>query len=193
MKRNIVLIGSMGSGKSHIGRNLAEALGWQFVDTDRMLEEHYGQPIAEVYKKIGEKSFRQNEQRIVKRVNRYHEAIISIGGNFPMEPRTVKWLQRYSYVIALKADEQRLVKRVKRRIGKRPTMDYNDLEGFVETMIRSWKPIYKRCDFVLDTTFEDSLALVDIVLKELKKKQISFKKRRKERSYDKHKEYRTLN
>ena len=56
IKRNIMLIGSMGSGKSHFGRNLAERKGWQFVDTDRVLEGRFGLPIAEIFKKIGEKS-----------------------------------------------------------------------------------------------------------------------------------------
>jgi len=42
-----MLIGSMGSGKSHFGRNLAERKGWQFVDTDRVLESRFGLPIAE--------------------------------------------------------------------------------------------------------------------------------------------------
>nr|WP_252896336.1 shikimate kinase [Veillonella rogosae] len=45
-----------GSGKSHFGRNLAERKGWQFVDTDRVLESRFGLPIAEIFKKIGGKS-----------------------------------------------------------------------------------------------------------------------------------------
>ncbi len=45
-----MLIGSMGSGKSHFGRNLAERKGWQFVDTDRVLESRFGLPIAEILK-----------------------------------------------------------------------------------------------------------------------------------------------
>ena len=53
IKRNIILIGSMGSGKSHFGRNLAEMKNWQFVDTDRVLEGRFGLPIAEIFKKIG--------------------------------------------------------------------------------------------------------------------------------------------
>lgn len=98
MKRNIIFIGSMGSGKSHIGRNLALALGWQFVDTDRYLEQQYKKPIAEIYEKLGEKAFQQAEMALPKRVCLFHEAVISFGGNFPMEVKTVKFLKKYSFV-----------------------------------------------------------------------------------------------
>ena len=97
IKRNIMLIGSMGSGKSHFGRNLAERKGWQFVDTDRVLEGRFGLPIAEIFKKIGEKAFRRAEMDVLKKVCLYHEAVISVGGNFPIEHRTLKVLKKYSY------------------------------------------------------------------------------------------------
>ena len=67
IKRNIILIGSMGSGKSHFGRNLAEMKNWQFVDTDRVLEGRFGLPIAEIFKKIGEKAFKKAIERIPQR------------------------------------------------------------------------------------------------------------------------------
>ena len=59
MKRNIVLVGMMGSGKSHIGRKLAQRLKWQFVDTDRRLERAVGMTIAEFYNEAGETIFRE--------------------------------------------------------------------------------------------------------------------------------------
>ena len=90
VKRNIILIGSMGSGKSHFGRNLADLKGWQFVDTDRVLEGRFGLPIAEIYKKIGEKAFRRAELEVLKKVSLYHEAVISVGGNFPIEHRMLR-------------------------------------------------------------------------------------------------------
>ena len=152
IKRNIMLIGSMGSGKSHFGRNLAERKGWQFVDTDRVLEGRFGLPIAEIFKKIGEKAFRRAEMDVLKKVCLYHEAVISVGGNFPIEHRTLKVLKKYSYIIGIRAAQFRIVSRVNRRIGKRPTMDYNNVHAFVHAMIQSWKPVYKQCDFVLDTT-----------------------------------------
>lgn len=181
MKRNIVLIGSMGSGKSHIGRHLAQAFDWQFVDTDRLLEEQYGAPIAELYQRFGEKEFRYRERQILKRVSLYHEAIISVGGNFTMDGKTVRRLQRYSFVVLLTANEQRLVSRVKRRIGKRPTMNYDNVDSFVRNMIVSWRPLYKRCDTLLDTTYGDSDIFVERIQADIAKKGVQFKKRRREK------------
>lgn len=178
MKRNIVLIGSMGSGKSHMGRNLAEELKWQFVDTDRILEHQYKLPIADIYKKLGEKNFRKAEMNVLKRVSLYHEAIISLGGNFPVDIRTVHYLQRFSYIIGIRAAEFRIVNRVNRRIGKRPTMDYSDVPGFVAGMLKRWKPVYKKCDFVIDTTHGRTDDLICEIKDHLKEKQIYFKKRK---------------
>lgn len=180
MKRNIIFIGSMGSGKSHIGRNLAEHLQWQFVDTDRYLEKQYGKTIAEIYETLGEKAFRRAELNLLKRVCLYHEAVISFGGNFLIDAKTIHFLRKYSYIIVLQASEKRIVKRVLRRIGKRPTMNYDDVPGFVNRMMRDWRPIYKQCDFKLDTTFGESDALIRRVVKQLEKEKVEFKKRKKE-------------
>lgn len=173
-----MLIGSMGSGKSHFGRNLAERKGWQFVDTDRVLEGRFGLPIAEIFKKIGEKAFRRAEMDVLKKVCLYHEAVISVGGNFPIEHRTLKVLKKYSYIIGIRAAQFRIVSRVNRRIGKRPTMDYNNVHAFVHAMIQSWKPVYKQCDFVLDTTNGRTYDFMQRIEDELFASGVQFKARR---------------
>ena len=178
IKRNIMLIGSMGSGKSHFGRNLAERKGWQFVDTDRVLEGRFGLPIAEIFKKVGEKAFRRAEMDVLKKVCLYHEAVISVGGNFPIEHRTLKVLKKYSYIIGIRAAQFRIVSRVNRRIGKRPTMDYNNVHAFVHAMIQSWKPVYKQCDFVLDTTNGRTYDFMQRIEDELVASGVQFKARR---------------
>lgn len=177
-KRNIVLIGSMGSGKSHFGRNLAELKGWQFVDTDRVLESRFGLSIAEIYKKIGEKAFRRAELDVLKKVCLYHEAVISVGGNFPIEHRTLKSLKRFSYIIGIRAAQYRIVSRVNRRVGKRPTMDYTNVHAFVHAMIQAWKPVYKQCDYVLDTTNGRTYDFMEVIEKELETSNVQFKARR---------------
>jgi len=179
MKRNIILIGPMGSGKSHMGRNLAEEKGWQFVDTDRILEQQFNMPIADIFKQHGEKVFRRAEFNVLKRVALYHEAVISLGGNFPLEHRTLRYLQRYSYIIGIRAADFRIVNRVNRRIGKRPTMDYTDVPGFVEAMLKKWHPVYKKCDYVVDTTHGHTASLLKQIIEHLKKNHIQFKKRKR--------------
>ena len=178
MKRNIILIGSMGSGKSHFGRNLAESKNWQFVDTDRVLELRFGMPIADIFTKIGGKAFRKAEMDVLKKVCMYHEAVISVGGNFPIELKTLRTFKKYSYIIGIRAAHYRIVSRVNRRVGKRPTMDYNDVAGFVNGMMQLWKPVYKKCDFVLDTTNGRTNDLMKIIEDELASQHIEFKKRR---------------
>ena len=184
IKRNIMLIGSMGSGKSHFGRNLAERKGWQFVDTDRVLESRFGLPIAEIFKKIGEKAFRRAEMDVLKKVCLYHEAVISVGGNFPIEHRTLKVLKKYSYIIGIRAAQFRIVSRVNRRIGKRPTMDYTNVNAFVHAMIQSWKPVYKQCDFVLDTTNGRTYDFMQRIEDELVASNVQFKARRQPNETD---------
>lgn len=178
IKRNIILIGSMGSGKSHLGRNLADAKGWQFVDTDRMLEKRFNMSIAEIFKTIGEKAFRRAEFEIIKKVAMYHEAVISVGGNFPVEMRTLRYMQKYSFIIGIRAAHYRIVHRVNRWVGKRPTMNYDDVSGYVAWMMRRWRPLYRKCDHVLDTTHSHTDELVSSIDESIRSKGIYFKRRK---------------
>ena len=141
-------------------------------------------PIAEIFKKIGEKAFRRAEMDVLKKVCLYHEAVISVGGNFPIEHRTLKVLKKYSYIIGIRAAQFRIVSRVNRRIGKRPTMDYNNVHAFVHAMIQSWKPVYKQCDFVLDTTNGRTYDFMQRIEDELVTSGVQFKARRQPNDTD---------
>ena len=178
LKRNIILVGTMGSGKSHVGRNLADALQWQFVDTDRVLEKRYGVPIAVIYRKLGEKAFRRAEQDVLRRVAKYHEAVISVGGNFPLETRTIRFIRKYGYVVGVHAADYRIVSRVSRRIGKRPTMDYKDTPAYVAAMAERWRPIYKRCDMLVDTTNGRTDDHIEAIAERILKDGVEFKSRK---------------
>ncbi len=174
IKRNIVLVGMMGSGKSHIGRKLAVRLGWQFVDTDRRIERQMGQSIADFFERAGEKVFREREINVLQQVSRYHEAVISFGGNFPMNIETYRILHRHGYIVALRSQPYRVEERVGRHIGKRPTVDYDNLHAFVTRMDAQWKHVYPYCDYVVDTTDYSAEEIVDIIVKRIKGDDIVF-------------------
>lgn len=177
MKRNIVLVGMMGSGKSHIGRKLAARLQWQFVDTDRRIERFVGKTIAEFYTEAGEKTFRERELNVLQQVSRYHEAIISFGGNFPMSFEVYRILHRFGYIVALKSEPYRVEERVSRHVGKRPTVDYDNLHDFVLEMMQQWEEIYPYCDLVIDTTTMSASQIVDNVIDRLDADGVTFASR----------------
>ena len=177
MKRNIVLVGMIGSGKSHIGRKLARRLKWQFVDTDRRLERSVGMSIAEFYKYAGEKIFREKEVNILHQVSRYHEAVISFGGNFPMNVDTYRILHRYGVIVALASEPYRVEERVSRHIGKRPTVDYDNLHRFVRLMMKQWEEVYPYCDFTIDTTCGGASQIVEMIVKAIHDAHLRFAKR----------------
>lgn len=179
MKRNIVLVGMMGSGKSHIGRKLAQRLGWQFVDTDRRIERAVGMTIADFYNQAGEKCFREREINVLQQVSRYHEAVISFGGNFPMSVETYRILHRHGFIIALLSEPFRVEERVSRHIGKRPTVDYDHLREFVHRMMRQWEEIYPHCDCLVDTTRGGAAQIVENIVNKIEEKHVQFAAREK--------------
>ena len=184
IKRNIVLVGMMGSGKSHIGRKLASQMGWQFVDTDRRIERAEKMTIAEFYHTAGEKAFRERETNVLYQVSRYHEAVISYGGNFPMSVASYRILHRNGYIIALHSDTKRVEERVARHVGKRPTVDYENLHEFVLSMRKDWEKVYRYCDFVADTTSGGAGQIVEMILARIKADGIEFEVREEKRSLE---------
>jgi len=78
--KNLVLIGMMGSGKSIIGRLLAETLNLEFNDIDEIIEKEVGLKISEIFKKEGENYFRKLEEKVVLKSLKSQNTIISLGG-----------------------------------------------------------------------------------------------------------------
>ena len=78
--RRIVLTGFMGAGKSTIGRMLAQKLGWNFVDTDAVIESRTGMTIARIFAEQGEEAFRDLETEAVRGHARVEEVVLALGG-----------------------------------------------------------------------------------------------------------------
>ena len=150
--RNIVLIGPMGTGKSRAAKILADGFGWQLADTDRMMERETGMKNADFYRMAGAEAFEEKEMEIIRRVCFYHEAVIAMGGNYPMTEKKYEILAEHGLMAFLYARPYRVAERVRRRIGKRPTMDYSDVDGYVRQMLRKWMKWKDRVDIAINTT-----------------------------------------
>ena len=91
---SIFLIGMMASGKSTVGRRLAERLGWAFYDADREIEARCGVPISYIFEKEGEAGFRARETQMLAELTAKHHVVLATGGGAPMFEINRKLLAR---------------------------------------------------------------------------------------------------
>jgi shikimate kinase len=99
----VTLIGMPGSGKSAVGRIVASRLGWQFVDTDKIMEERYQLPLQSLIDHVGEASFRRLEEETILALETIEPAVISTGGSVVYSEAAMRHLAAISTVIFLDA------------------------------------------------------------------------------------------
>ncbi len=118
MKKIIFLIGFMGSGKSTIGKLLAEYLGWDFVDIDRLVEEKEGMKIKDIFKVKGEKYFRNLEMQILKSLLSRNKVIVATGGGLGANKKALNLMKRHGFVIWLDISFDDFIKRCGRDVNR---------------------------------------------------------------------------
>lgn len=114
MKTSIALIGFMGSGKSVVGKALAERLGFDFVDSDALVEQAAGKSVAKIFDESGERVFRELESRAVERASALNYSVVSCGGGVVLRKENVRALKRSSAVVWLDAPLEALQRRLNR-------------------------------------------------------------------------------
>lgn len=116
---HVVLVGMMGSGKTSVGRRVAEALDRPFIDTDGLVEADSGRPIAEIFAAEGEAGFRRHESAAVaKATSSTTPAVIATGGGAVLDPTNRERLARAGTVVWLSATVETLVGRVRTGDGR---------------------------------------------------------------------------
>lgn len=107
-KRNIVLTGMPSSGKSSVGRLLAEKTGKAFFDSDEIIVKKIGMPIAEFFEKQGEEEFRKIEHEVIKELSGKNCAVISTGGGTILDKENVRALKRNGSLVFLNRSPDKL-------------------------------------------------------------------------------------
>ena len=110
---NVVLIGFMGSGKTTAGQALAKEMGFDFIDTDRYIEEKVGMSIAEIYRTKGEEYFRDLETMALKGLLKSAtHTVIATGDGMPIRPKNQNMLRKLGTVVYLNGSEEQMKERL---------------------------------------------------------------------------------
>lgn len=128
------LSGMPGVGKSTLGKALADKLGRLFLDSDALIEEHYGMRIYDIFEKFGESDFRTTEQKIISDCLQQTNLVLSIGGGALTTTGTVEMLKNNALVITLMCDLDCLHERTS--VGNRPLLQNNDSKSILENLFR---------------------------------------------------------
>ena len=112
-KKNICIMGLMGSGKSIIGKDLSKNLNLKFYDTDKEIELRTNKKINEIFKEEGESYFRDIEEKVCIEILTIDNCVVSLGGGSIISKKIRKTIKKNSYSIYLRVTLNNLLNRLK--------------------------------------------------------------------------------
>ena len=169
LKNNLVLIGFMGTGKTSLGKMLANKLGCAFVDLDQKIEADNNMSIPDIFKTFGEAHFRRLERNAVNEVAQRRGIVIATGGGTVKDPNNVQALKENGIMICLTTSVDELLNRTAAQ-GERPVLDSHhknqgDRRAAIEKLLNDRQQFYDQADYKIDTTDWSPLKLVDDIMK----------------------------
>ena len=163
MKKNLVLIGMMGSGKSTISRLLSNITKQNLIDTDKLIEEETKLKINEIFQKKGENYFRRIEEKIVLSSLKFSNNIIAVGGGAFLNDKIREKIKNNCISVWLECSEQTLIPRIKNS-KKRPKAYLLNRKDLIK-LINNRSKIYSKADYKINC---DTLTKKEIMNKILK-------------------------
>ncbi|MPZ22528.1 MAG: shikimate kinase [Dehalococcoidia bacterium] len=148
--QRIALIGFSGSGKSLVGRMLAQKIGWASFDTDREIERNEGISVPSIFAERGEDEFRKLESAAVAAACSRTRVVISTGGGVPLATENRRHLLG-CYIVLLDAPASALHRRLAQSAIDRPLLRSEDPETRIRTLKEERTPFYDIADLWVDT------------------------------------------
>lgn len=128
MKTNIALIGFMATGKTAVGKLLAQKLGKKFIELDAVIEKKAGMSIPDIFRRDGEIRFRELEIEAVRDVSAAKNNVIACGGGVVLNTINIDRLKKESVIICLEASPSVILRRTSRDKDNRPLLNVTDRE-----------------------------------------------------------------
>ena len=164
MKKNLLLTGMMGVGKSTVGKKLAKKLKLKFIDIDQIIEKKEKRTIKEIFENKGEGYFRKIEKRISLEELKKSDAVIALGGGAFMDSSIRKEAKNLSISFWLDLGLRPLLIRLK-NVKKRPLLDQDSLEESVNKIYSQRKKIYNKSNFKIKCNLMSVGQIVDKIVR----------------------------
>ncbi len=152
---NIYLIGYRCTGKTTVGRWVAERLGWDFFDSDEELVGTHGMTIRHIVAAQGWEGFREKERRIIKRICGLDRCVIATGGGVVLDPENVRAMKATGTVFWLRATPETIRKRMRNDEASgplRPSLTSTGADQEVEEVLARREPLYRgAAEFQVET------------------------------------------
>jgi len=156
---NLYLVGFMGTGKTTVGRLVAQRLGFNCLDSDKEIEKLEGCTISEIFSSVGEAAFRKMEKDFVETGHPLTKTVVSCGGGLVVQSGMTEALKSKGVVVCLHASIETILERTGRH-NTRPLLAVEDPEKRVRTLYAQREPIYKQSGTVV---FTDDRPIKEIV------------------------------
>jgi shikimate kinase len=147
--KHVVLTGFMAVGKTAVGRRLARRLGYDFLDTDQLIEQHAGMTIAQVFERLGEAEFRERERRTIAELALAKPTVIATGGGTFVDEENRRRLKQLGVVVCLVTSLETILERVGRN-DARP-LAQGDARRRLTELYEVRKPAYGKADVLVET------------------------------------------
>jgi len=149
--RNLTIIGFMGTGKSSVGRLVADLMHFTFLDTDDVIEARAGKTIGEIFEQHGETVFRDWERRIVEELTRRKKTVIATGGGLPANEANLTSLKTHSLVVCLWAGPEKIFERVRGQTHRPMLLNDPDPLARIHDLLSQREPFYRQADVLVNT------------------------------------------
>jgi shikimate kinase len=170
----VYLTGFMGSGKSTIGPIVANTIGYEFVDLDGLIEADTGKTIAQIFREVGEPSFRALERRMLGTVTTRSRLVVALGGGVVTDPESLALVSSTGIMVYLRATAEDIAARLRRKTdrplilgeGGVPLSDDALLER-IRILLAEREPLYRTADITVESDSSRLGLTVDLVVRRL--------------------------
>ena len=161
---NIVITGPMGSGKTRVGKQIAQKINLKFIDSDSLIVHQTEYSISDYFNQFGEQEFRKKEEQIINEISRKNGFVIATGGGVVLNPRNMRSLRRNGIIINLNASIETLMNRLKYSKKKRPLLQSTNIKEALMQYSEGRSRQYSNADFRIDTDFLTTKEVVSKII-----------------------------